>query len=1057
MAQLCLTLFGTLQATLAETPVTKFRSVKNQALLAYLAIEAERPHARATLTGLLWPEEPEEAARQNLRQALFQLRTILTPKGVKECDFLLITPTTVQFNGAANQWVDATHFTRLITACERHDHRDPNQCQPCMHRLAQAVDLYRGPLLEGLFVEQSPALEQWLLLKREVLHHQMVTALHTLAGWHLSTGDLSAAYRFAQRQIELDPLREEAYQQAMRALAQSGQSSEALALYLTCSQRLYDELGATPSATTEALFQQISNADLPAADNKPPTPRPTHNLPAATTTFVGREKEVARVVEGALDPNCRLLTLLGVGGVGKTRLSLQAAHKLVGAFADGIWFVPLAGVQAATDLATAITTALGLTPPKGDPTQFLLDYLASRELLLLLDNFEHLTAGADLVAHLLTRAHGVKALVTSRERLNLQAEMLLVIDALPTPAESEEGAVDLQVDLRSFSSIKLFAERAARSLLGFTLDEETLPAVADICRAVNGLPLGIELAATWVDQFTCAEIAASIRRNQDFLHTGQEDLPVRQRSLRAVFDHSWQLLKPAEQETLANTTVFQGAFGRNAALEVAQTTVPTLVALTHKSLLRVVSPGRYALHEVVRQFAAEQLRDRFDAVAGQWRHSQYYLHFVAGWEGKLWGQENNSAAAQIMGEIDNVRAAWRWAAQQRQALTLRASLKALVRFYTMAGFYREAVTLLQLALDHLPLPAPVADPELAALHSRLLTEQARMFYHLSDYSASASAAQASLTLAEALADPLLQAASLRALADACYQQSERERAQALMAEALGLAQAAGALELEADCQLGYGDILMYRGEAAVAAAHDRALALYRHLGDRCGEAWTLNSMGIAAAFQKQYAPSQGYFEQAVQIFRLLGDRPSTGRALNNLAAILVLQKEYAQSEPILLQSLTLSRQNGYRLGEVQTLTNLTEALRGQGKRAEARRVCEDALTLARSLGHVRGEGLQLKILGEMASEEGDFATAVTCFEQALTAARAQGDRYYEAERLYSLGQALRHLGNGPAAHDCLTEALTVARQVNDEATEGKVLAELELLVEMPEREVAVIA
>jgi predicted ATPase/DNA-binding SARP family transcriptional activator len=1053
MTQLCLTLFGTLQATLAEIPVTKFRSVRNGALLAYLALEAERPHARATLAGLLWPEEPEEAARQNLRQALFQLRTILTPKDQKESDFLLITPTTVQFNGASNHWVDVTHFTRLISTCERHEHRDLHSCQPCMHRLTQAVDLYRGPLLEGLFVEQSPALEQWLLLKREALHHQMVTALHTLADGHLASGDLSAAYRFAQRQIELDPLREEAYQQAMRALAQSGQSSEALALYLTCSQRLYDELGASPNAATEALFQQISDATLPVAEAKAPTPRPNHNLPAATTTFVGREKEVARVVEQMLDPNCRLLTLLGVGGVGKTRLSLQAATNLVGAFADGVWFVALAGVQATTDLATAITTALGLTPPKGDPTQFLLDYLASRELLLVLDNFEHLTAGASLVADLLTRAHRVKVLVTSRERLNLQAEMLSVVDALPTPEQSEEE----QVDLRGFSSVKLFAERAARSLLGFTLDEETLPAVAAICRAVNGLPLGIELAATWVDQFTCAEIAESIRRNQDFLHTGQEDVPVRQRSLRAVFDHSWQLLKPAEQETLANTTVFHGAFGRNAALEVAQTTVPTLAALTHKSLLRVVSPGRYALHEVVRQFAAEQLHDRFDAVAGQWRHSQYYLGFVAGWEGKLWGQENNSAATQIMGEIDNVRAAWRWATQQRQPLALRSSLKALVRFYTMAGFYREAVTLLQLALDHLPLPAPAADPELAALHSRLLTEQARMFYHLSDYSASAAAAQASLTLAETLADPLLQAASLRALADAWYQQSERERAQQMMAEALRLAQGVGALELEADCQLGYGDILMYRGEPAVAAAHDRALTLYRQLGDRCGEAWTLNSMGIAAAFQKQYAPSQSYFEQAVQIFRLLGDRPSTGRALNNLAAILVLQKEYAQSEPILVQSLTLSRQNGYRLGEVQTLTNLTEALRGQGKREAARRYCEDALTLAHSLGHVRGEGLQLKILGEMAGEEGDFATAVTFFEQALAAARAQGDRYYEAERLYCLGQALRHLGNGLAAHCRLSEALTVARQVNDEATEGKVLVELQLLGETTEKGLAVMA
>lgn len=1039
MAQLRLSLFGAFQATVNETRLTKFRSAKNQALLAFLAVEAHRAYARSTLADLLWPDDRQESARQNLRQAIFQLRHLLESEADTPASFLLVTPSTVQFNPDSNHWVDVVHFERLLDACARHEHHDPVTCAVCLHRLAQAVDLYRGPLLEDIFVEQSHRMEEWISLRRETLHQQVLSALYTLSAGQIALGDASSAYRYAQRQIELDPLREEAYRQGMIALAMRGEFSAASALYLDASRRLYEELGVSPSLETETIFQQISRGEAPRPSIKINV-APRHNLPAPLTPFIGREQEVARVTERLLDPACRQLTLIGIGGVGKTRLALQSAAAVTAAFAEGVWFVSLAGVQAEADLVTAIITVLGLTPPKGDATRFLFDYLAGRDLLLLLDNFEHLIHGAGLVTELLERAGGLKILATSRERLNLQAESLFVVDPLPTPSSDEARG---QADLRTFSSIKLFAERAGRSLLGFKLGDENLPAVTAICRQVDGLPLAIELAATWVDQFTCAEIADAIAASRDFLASAKTEIEPRQRSLRAVFSHSWGLLTEAEQAALASISVFQGAFGREAALRVAQTDLTTLSALTHKSLLRLVGAGRYAAHEVIRQFAAEALHAYFDAAAVHRRHSDYYLNFMAARGQILWGDENEVGARQIQAEIDNIRAAWRWAAQHKTTTSLLEALPALMRYSIGAGLYRETSALLQAALD--PLIDEREDRHFAATASRLHNEQARLLHHLSDYPASAAAARTALTLAESLADLPLQAAALRTLADARYQQGERAEARETMSAALRLAQSVAAPELEADCQLGYGDILMYAGDPAVDDAHRRALDLYRQWGDRCGEAWTLNSMGIAAAFQKRYDDGQRFFRDAVAIFQRLGDRPSTGRALNNLAAIYVLQQEYAASEPILSQSLQLSRQNGYRLGEVQTLTNLTEALRGQGKRDEARRCCDEALRLSRILGHIRGEGMQLKILGEMAGEEGDYATAVACFEQALVAARTQGDRYYEGERLYALGQALRHLGDAQSALARLHEALAIARQVNDKSTEERVWAELELL------------
>ena len=390
MEQLSISLLGAFRVTRDGEPITDFEADSARALLAYLAMHAGTAFPRTALAALLWPDQPEADALHALRQALNRLRRAI---GDQEADppFLTITRTTVQFNPGSRYWLDVAAFSDLISACKHHPHRRLEACRPCRRRLAQAADLYRGDLLAGFFWNSTP-FEEWLLLERESLHRQAIDALYHLAACHEQREEWDAVLHYARKQIELEPWREEAHRQLMRALALSGQRSAALAQYQTCRRILAAELGVAPTAATEALCAQIE------AETLAPHPQPPHNLPTQLTPFIGREAELEQIAERLNHPDCRLVTLVGLGGVGKTRLALQIARECQNTFPHGVCFVPLTATHSADTLATALAQRLGIHTHSGERlTPQLVNYLKGKDLLLVLDNLEHLTSGNELI------------------------------------------------------------------------------------------------------------------------------------------------------------------------------------------------------------------------------------------------------------------------------------------------------------------------------------------------------------------------------------------------------------------------------------------------------------------------------------------------------------------------------------------------------------------------------------------------------------------------------------------------------------------------------------
>ncbi|MBI1802758.1 MAG: AAA family ATPase [Chloroflexi bacterium] len=621
--------------------------------MAYLAVEASRPHRRESLDSLLWPDQPDDKARANLRQTLSRLNRTLQETD-DSSSFLFITPETVQFNLNSIHDLDVRTFEALLQACQSHAHRRIETCKPCGQRLSQAVNLYRGNFLEGFLIPESNVFEDWLVLKRETLRQQAIMAHHTLAAYHLRRGEYEQALVHARQQLVWEPWREEAHRQLMQALALNGQRSAALAQYETCRRLLDKELGAEPDDETRALRDQIMRG---LAD----TPAPL-NLPAQTTPFIGREAELQQIEERLANPQCRLLTLVGPGGVGKTRLTIRAAAAQMGAFRDGIYFVDLSSLQSASHIATAIAAAMRLPLPDDKPAQDeLFADLRRKELLLILDNLEHLIGGGEadaaaFVARLLRAAPGVVCLATSRVPLNLQAEWRMPLEGLPYPAAQPADIA------RRLPAIQLFEERAQRTVPAFLLDPETLPAVIRICQLLEGLPLGIKMAAAWVRANSCAQIAQQIEHDLDFLATSAGDIPERQRSLRVVFERSWQLLTSDEKRAMCQLSVWRGHFSREAAEAVmekgqeselqaakaselhaakASEITQLLTSLVDNSLLQFTALGGYTWHPLVQKFAQEQLAEQPDEERAVWARAVAHATRVG------------DAAAQV---FDNVEA-----------------------------------------------------------------------------------------------------------------------------------------------------------------------------------------------------------------------------------------------------------------------------------------------------------------------------------------------------------------------------------------------------------------
>lgn len=441
-------------------------------------------------------------------------------------------------------------------------------------------------------------------------------------------------------------------------------------------------------------------------------------LPKPLTSFIGRHRELAAIGRLWANPDCRLLTLLGPGGIGKTRLALELAHRESGRFADGAVFAPLQAVTGLDLLATAVADALGIVSSgQPDPRARLLSHLADKKLLLVLDNFEQLVDEADLLSQILARAPAVRLLVTSRAALRLQKEWLYPLSGLPYPASDQ--APPAWSEASTFEAVQLFVERVERVRPGFPAAAEQAH-VLRICRLVEGIPLALELAAAWGRSLDCAAIAAEIERNLTFLTSPLRNVADRHRSMQAVFTHSWALLTPAEQAVFQQLAVFRGGFRREAAEAVAGATLLQLTALVDKSLLRWEANGRYQVHELLRQYAEEQLR-RSDAQAIQTcrRHADYYLDFLYRRHDAMLGGRQREAADEIAAELENIRAAWDWAARRAMAEALGRATEPLAMFCHIKSRYLDAARIFEAALSYLADSADGEEPVIALLLSEL--------------------------------------------------------------------------------------------------------------------------------------------------------------------------------------------------------------------------------------------------------------------------------------------------------------------------------------------------
>ncbi len=605
-------MLGPLYVTIGNRPAA-FRTDAERALLAYLAAQQGIPQRRDTLAALLSPDRNDSDALTYLRNRLARLRSALGGDAATSA-WLEVDNKQITLHHADDIQIDASLFATRLATVECHPHRHLAGCPACLAHLRSAVDLVRGELLAGLNFP-SETWQTWLVGQREHLQQRALTAMTLLRDARIERGEWATVLTVAQRQLTLEPWLEAAHRAIMTAHVQLGDRNAALAQYETCVALLENELGVEPEDETTALFEKLKYEDAkssPATRHAPPAI--LDNLPHYVDRFWGRQAEKLHLLQRLVDKHTRLITLVGTGGVGKTRLAVEVGQALKASFGNGVWFVSLAAFMGDSEelaeqikiaIGEQIKVALGLGQDDKQLTgDQVFSLLRDKQLLLILDNCEGVLDALGFLPTWLKRAPQVVMLATSRTPLNFAIEAVVTISGLAMGEEAAKGG-------KPGAAEAMFVERGQLARSDFAITAENLPHVRQICQLVDGLPLGIALAAAWLRRRSLAQIIEAITRSLDFLSTGLRDVDPRHRSMRAVFETSWQLLSEPEQAVLAALSVFPASFSAQAAAVVAGAALVELDQLCEKSLLQQQPEAeRYTLHSLVRQFAAEKLASR---------------------------------------------------------------------------------------------------------------------------------------------------------------------------------------------------------------------------------------------------------------------------------------------------------------------------------------------------------------------------------------------------------------------------------------------------------------
>jgi predicted ATPase/DNA-binding SARP family transcriptional activator len=998
---LTLRLLGSPEVILDGEPATGFVSDKARALLFYLAVEADRAQRRETLAGLLWPDYPERSARTNLSNTLSNLRTVLGDRGANLANgearqpFLLVSRETIQFNARSDYWLDVRAFDeRVEYALVKHAPVDGRQGQ-------ETMALYRGHFLEGFSLSDSPAFEQWALVLRERLQQQMGIALEGLGATYEELGDYARAQTIARRQLELEPWHEGAHRALMRALALSGERASALAQYEACAQTLKQELGAAPSPGTAALYEQIRDGRLTSegaeSRREARADLPRHNLPARITSFIGRERELSQLTAQITDPETRLVTVVGPGGMGKTRLALEAARRLLngspssqaaqGWFPAGAWLVELSPVGDPEGVPLAVASALGARPQQGrELADILVDSLQTRELLLVLDNCEHLIASvARLVSLLISRCPQLTVLATSREALRIPGEQIVEVPPMAVSLPGTDpvlAQVDIEGALGS-DAVQLFAARAAAVRPGFAADADNAADVVKLCRRLDGMPLAIELAAACLRALSLQDIAARLSDRFALLTRGSRVAEPRQQALENTVAWSYELLDRRERTLFDRLSVFRGGFTLRAAEGVCagggipEGAVLNLLAdLVDKSMvaMRGVRDGggetRYELLETMRHYAAERLAERGEADAVSGRHARHYAAFAEQVDPQLHAWDDwVTPIRRLNAEVDNLAAAMRWSLGNEQPeIALRIG-GALREWFWTHPYGEQFINWTRAALEAGTAVAP-------QVRAKALNTLAMWAWGERDVDLEQELAEEALRLARRAEDPKVLLRALYELSRAMAGTGQHERAAALFEQSR---------DISLECGHHIGAIEASTWLAFLQEPQEKRVRLEALLPQApyTWQAYILQELSGTCRVLGDLAAAEHHLAQALQRWGKAEILPTQSIATCGLGMIAMLQGDDERAYSLLQQALDLGRRCGY-VGRVVAATRLLGELawcRGDLDTASQR--LQEALALARERG-ISGDLLHVqRRLVYVACAQGDYGRAEEWGEASL--------------------------------------------------------------------------
>lgn len=941
MSTLNFSLLGRLQIERQQLGTITLTNRKAIGLLAYLLIESDHAHSREFLLGLLWPDLPTAAAQNNLRVTWAHLQKALGINNSHSQPHLISDRLTLRFNPHSDHELDVIRFGTLVEACRLHPHPDPHDCAECTVRLTQALELVRGEFMEEFSLGDCEQFDDWLLIRREQFRVQVMSALEQLAEFHERAGQLAEAERSIRRLLENDPLSEAAYRQLMRVLARGNRLNAALDVYETCRRVLGTELGLAPAVETVTLAEQI-RARAPFDSQSAQAA-----LPPVITRFFGRQQESARLVDFLSRRTVRLVTLAGPGGVGKTRLAIEVAHRMAGVFAHDICFVELTGVTDEKSVDDAVAAALHLPTSAGRSfTSAILDYLHGKTMLLVLDNCEHqVKACARLIQTLCHDADGLTVLATSRIPLHIEEEHVVRLEPFAIPAVNDTEQLTV-VDALRFDSVQLFTDRAAQALLQFKVNDANIKAVVRICQQLDGIPLAIEIAAAQARALPIEAIAERLDQRFAWLNKRAGETTSRQRTLHTLIDWSYGLLNPQARSLLLRLSVFAGGWTLEAAAAVSsadELCADLLAELVDHSLVVFgadVEHRRYSMHETIRQFAQEYLRGSDQELDALERHARYYAELVSRAAENRTGQPFPERLQTVINDHDNLQRTFEWllAHDREQALALVAQLGTKLNFWELGGFFQEGRRWLQRALED--------------TQGLVSIERAR-----------AMLAAAELSSAITDFDYGLQ----------CVQQARQ------------LFQQLGDQRGEIDAWLRFCDLVVLAGiDTNIQAQAEEAHAMAVQISYPAGIARAKGMMRTIAYNANMPEIAIQYGLPSIALWRELENPFELARALTNVGTALLEIGEYMAARQAFLEARDFFRSLGYQRGVATTIHNLGETAYKMGEYANAREHLSESLRIRQHLGLPRGYPYSFELLAQVNEREGHYEQTVQLLAAAET-------------------------------------------------------------------------